>query len=397
MRSLSLATPTTLTLCCLLSMTALAAESGNSRPRASGDDNPFAYRSADGNFRAEFNGRLHVDTAQFNDDITPEPNDTDIRRLRLGVSGEIAKAVRFNVEGDVAGTATGWKNVWVSYTGIDGLEIRGGSFTAPFSLEDLRSSNGTEFMERSLAQSFAPGFLVGGMVKLDRRHWTVSAGYFGNPLSVDSTFNNDSGRSLVARVTLAPIAERNRVLHFGAAIEKRTLDAGVGSRIRVLPEAALAANPLVTTRTMDGIDSYTNLGLEAGFVAGPFSMLGQYVRRTHDAPALRDPTFTGGYVQAAWMVTGESRGYTRSTGVFGNVRPQGDWGAVELAARYSQIDLTSGTITGGKENNVSFGVNWYLGRYVRLMANYVKANAEPNRNRVNETLDIIEARAQVAF
>jgi phosphate-selective porin OprO/OprP len=390
-------TTVSLALACLLAATAMAAETGTPRPRANGDDNPFSYRSSDGNFKADLNGRLHVDTAQFNDDITPEPNDTDIRRLRIGVSGEIEKAIRFNVEGDVAGTSTGWKNVWLSYTGIDGLEVRGGSFTAPFSLEDLRSSNGTELMERSLAQSFAPGFLVGGMVKVDRRHWTVSAGYFGDPLSADSTFNNDAGRSLVARVTLAPIAERNRVLHFGAAIEKRTLDNGVSSRIRVLPESALAANALVTTRTMDGINSYTNLGLEAGFLAGPFSMLGQYVRRTHDAPALRNPTFTGGYVQAAWVVTGESRGYTRSTGVFGNLRPNGDWGAVELAARYSQIDLTSGSITGGKENNTSFGVNWYLGRYVRLMANYVRANAEPNRNRVNETLDIIEARAQVAF
>ncbi|HCO24087.1 MAG TPA: porin, partial [Gimesia maris] len=48
--------------------------------------------------------------------------------------------------------------------------------------------------------------------------------------------------------------------------------------------------------------------------------------------------FYGGYAQAGWFFTGESKPYNRKAGVFDSVKPlhsffDGGWGAWELAAR----------------------------------------------------------------
>ncbi len=95
--------------------------------------------------------------------------------------------------------------------------------------------------------------------------------------------------------------------------------------------------------------------------------------------------FWGGYVYASWFLTNDARNYDFGTGSFIDVIPNsplfnagwvngwGDgWGALEVAARLSYVDLTDEDIIGGRESNISLGLNWYMNRDVRLMTNLVK-------------------------
>ena len=60
----------------------------------------------------------------------------------------------------------------------------------------------------------------------------------------------------------------------------------------------------------------------------------------------------------------------------GNIKPRSPYGALELAIRYSELDLDDGTVLGGRERDWTAGVNWYLNRYLKLQANYVHANSD---------------------
>ena len=78
-----------------------------------------------------------------------------------------------------------------------------------------------------------------------------------------------------------------------------------------------------------------------------------------------------------------------------DVVPVGKAGAWELAVRYSRISLNGGQIRGGKEDNVTFGLNWYFNDHLRLMADYVMVNSD--RRGVSDNPNILDVRAQVAF
>ncbi len=66
----------------------------------------------------------------------------------------------------------------------------------------------------------------------------------------------------------------------------------------------------------------------------------------------------------------------RKSGKFTFVNPQkdfnwkkGDWGAFELACRYSFTNLTNQGIQGGRLNMLMGGLNWYLTSHIRLYLN----------------------------
>ena len=50
---------------------------------------------------------------------------------------------------------------------------------------------------------------------------------------------------------------------------------------------------------------------------------------------------------------------------------EGGWGALELAARFSYLDLDDQEIRGGREGNVTLGLNWYLLANARISVNAI--------------------------
>ncbi len=121
----------------------------------------------------------------------------------------------------------------------------------------------------------------------------------------------------------------------------------------------------------------TGLGFELAAVEGPFTLTAEYTLADVSAPASGEPRFTGWYVAASWVLTGETRPYERTKGYFGRVLPaspfsfsRGGAGAWELAARYSWIDLSSGAIQGGRFDRWSGALSWYPTKWGRFEFDY---------------------------
>jgi phosphate-selective porin OprO/OprP len=346
----------------------------------------------------EFNlgGRLHMDSVHYDGDLAGKSSNSDLRRARLDLSVDLLDRLRLRGEYEFANQGKGWKNLWAAFRFNDHLWLRAGQQNVPFSMETIASSNNIPLMERSLLGSLAPNLQKGVNLEWQGKTSTFTLGYFENGLSQDPGDNLDSGRGVAGRLTHHGGATRSR-WHVGIATEFRDLDSGATSRVRTNAGLALNSPIVANTGRIAGIDNYLAVGVELALQKGAWNLQGQFMRRANRAPALGNPQYDAAYVQAAWAVTGETRSYSERQGVFTDIRPRRDFGALELVARVSQLDLNNATISGGLQRDLALGVNWMIGRNARVMAEHVWTRATPNRNGVDEKLNTWGLRAQIDF
>jgi len=355
----------------------------------------LTFKSADGDFSLRLGGRVHADAAWFSDDsddvLNDDSRDAEFRRARLFVSGKILDDWRYRFEYDFAADDDyRIKAAWVGYNGFKPFTIRAGNVLEPFSLEAMTSSNNITFMERALPKAFTQNYKLGILMNTYGDNWSAAAGLF------DGNIQNGSkdGWGAAARVTGAPVRSKRRLLHIGAALEYREPDE-VNYSTR--PEANLASR-LARTGTLHDVDNTITAGLESAAVYNSFSLQGEYIQVSVERNKQRsDPDFNGWYVYGSWFATGEYRRYNAKKGTFKQIRPKSRYGALEIAARYSEIDLEDENITGGEEDNITLGVNWYLNRNIRFMANHIWVDADPDRSGNSESPNIFQLRAQAVF
>jgi phosphate-selective porin OprO/OprP len=197
---------------------------------------------------------------------------------------------------------------------------------------------------------------------------TLSGGVFNDWWATGDSLS-DSGTDVSARFTGLVWDQRDGTsfLHLGASGRYAGADNNT-MRYKGRPESNVADN-YVDTGNLDA-DHAWHLGLEALWNEGPFSVLAEYNQAWVDSAANGDPTFSGYYVTASWILTGETRPYDRTVGYARRVMPKGRWGAPEVVARFSHVDTDEGTVSGGSFNKTYFGVNWWASRCWKLGAGW---------------------------
>ena len=268
---------------------------------------------------------------------------------------------------------------WVDYR-LDiplpaNLMLSVGKQKEPISMERLRSLAHLPMQERgAISDALIParnhGLVLSSTVASNNVSWAVGA--FNNWIDSDESFS-DTSSQWVGRATWAPAVfqSENNLLHLG--IGMRHSNAKQPLRFRSEPEFKNA--PLYVDTGSISADEQTSYNLEAYWRHGPYMIGFEYIGADVDSPLMGSPFFNGYHFTGSWTVTGESRAYRKISGTFDPLpvaRPvnQGGWGAVELAFRYSNTDLTDGAVDGGKMDIYSLGVNWWLTRYTHLGLNY---------------------------
>jgi len=365
--------------------------------------------SNDGAFKFQVGGRIMAD-ATFGSDDNSRINDmnkgTEFRRARIFFKGQLNNDWAYKSQLDFADNNLDVKDMYLMYKPY-GLTI--GQFKQPFSLEEQTSSRYSTFMERGLPNVLVTGRRVGLGYRTGWDMGTLAVSLYGqNAGDGEIKDETQEGFGGGARVTIAPLNEPGNVLHFGLAGALESSPKKDDTiRVRSRPEAHNSPR-LVDTKRIQNVDDLTRIGVEAAWVAGPFSLQSEWmqlqVSRDHGS---KDVDFDGWYANASWFLTGESRPYKK--GKFGRIKPfhplgKDGFGAWEIAARYSELDLSDydlkrGLTTklgdnAGKLEDVTIGLNWYATDHVRFMMNYVWADADYG-NSVDDNPDVLEFRAQI--
>lgn len=412
-----------------------------------------SFATADGRFTANIRAILMVDAGKyFQDDNLPavvtnrDLNEgINFRRARIGFDGKLFGDFDYSFVYEFGGSgaeeAGRLYEASVTYTALKPFRIKVGAFEPNVGLAAATSTSQMPLLERpapaEAARNVAAGdsrtaFQVsannafGSETGLAFR-WLASTAFTGNTLGGSQQF--DEQTAWVARVAVAPYSGVDWQAHLGGNVQyviqpnDAVGPAGAGTRypiqIRDRPELRLDGTRLVDTGSIDA-EHATVYGGEAAFQLQSFLIEGEIFRYEIERrnSALPDPHFNGWYVQGSWVLTGEPRPYNPVEGRFEAPKQlytfnpaAGTWGAFELAARYSVLDLNfregvtgaagpAGAVRGGEQKIFTIGGNWYLNPAMRLMLDYQHVDIDRLNSagaQTGQKYDAVTARAQVTF
>ena len=398
---------------------------------------------------------------------------TRVRRLRLGAEGTIPGGFGYKFEMDYANAATGFGDVIITYQPKgQPYSFTIGNHETLNGLEQITSSRFTSFIERA---AFDDAFIntrrIGANIGYvnSRGDLRFNAGLFAAH-SIDGSLDNE-GWIGAARAVYAPVWGGNQ-WHFGANFQHRefqsnnggSTSASVGApsgnrlaRYRARPFSQLTDQRFVdTTNFAAKRDDIFGLEFATIFKSLHIAAEGQYLRANaygrgdtfgvvgdtlNNFPGnlstvlvpSGDPSFWGGYIEAGYFLTGETRGY--KGGLWDRTKvlkpfSKGGWGAVQVNARADYLDLDSkrlrhgflnnfltGTSTvsnnegrGGKQLGLLASVIWIPEDYFRMLFQYshafieggplagtVKPNDSSPLNERKYGVDVFMTRAQIDF
>lgn len=358
------------------------------------------FTSKDGNMSFGIHGFIQGDMAFFDDDKVDHPDGTKIRRTYIGVDGTYEQDWHYKITADISSDNAKIVNAFVRYSGVDRWNFIAGHFKEHFGMEAMTGASDVILMERSLpSAAFTPMFKMGMAAKTKGDDWAFATGIFRNRGPAADT--EDELYAFTNRVGYAPVMEGDRIVHLGAAVRYMVANGNESISFKSFPENNVTDTRLVDTGSISDVDDVLQTGVEFAASHGPALLQAEYIstRVTRDNN-MRDVDFEGYYVQASYFLTGEQRPYDVANGKFKGVTPQKSlsrdsdgYGAVELAVRYSSLDLTDGPVSGGEGEAVTAGINWYLNKNIRLGVNYTAAERE--KASINDSPEVIGMRIQV--
>jgi len=306
------------------------------------------------------------------------------RQARIDLTGTVGKRIYFRMQVDVTGESKAdfspssyIKDMFVGITGLGPFgRLEAGILKEPISLGVLTSGLHTDFLERALPTNLAPSYNIGFALRNELLDSDLSWAFGVFRGQGDS--GGASAVDIVGRVSGVPWRdeEKGRLLHVGAAYKIEVGDFDIDFRAR--PETHWGDRWIDTGDIVS--EQAHLLGLELAGIWRSLSFQAEWLSSWVTQPSGPTLHFWGLYGQASYFLTGEQRHYLESSRVFGRLklkRPfslhDRTWGALELAARYSYLDLDDRSIRGGRLSDVSLGLNWYLLSNLKLMLDYTWA------------------------
>ncbi len=373
----------------------------------------FSLKSADGDFQLKLRGLVHADSRFLID----EPSDWDadtflMRRVRPRLDGTLYQYYDFSIQYDLKENKNELMDAYLDIRHFPEAKIRLGKFKPPVGLERMQSANNLLFLERALPTQLVPNRDLGVQVFGDLLDGSLSyaLGVFnGVRDGANSDKDENDSKDVVGNVFTHPF--RNTDI---AALKGLGIGLGVsyGKQDGTLPSYKTTAGQTFFSYTKDARADGERLRLspQAYYYYESFGIFGEYVVSSQEVrlnQVQERLDHKAWQVAASYVLTGEKASWR-------GVRPahplnlkEGTWGAWEVAARYSQLDVDQDAFRKGLaslEDSAeqaaawAIGLNWYLNRNLKASLNYEQTAFDGGRgNKDREDEKVILTRVQVAF
>lgn len=372
-----------------------------------------------------------------------------IRRARLQFAGTLWKYNDFLIAPDFGGGQARLFDAWLDLHYSPYLSVTAGKMKGPVSLERLQSATNLTFVERGYPTELAPNRAIGVMLHGEfaapgREHkytgpynfddlFSYQVGVFNNSQDNQAVQNSDTAtfdnKEFAGRIFGHPFQAAGIPWLEGLGIglagtygnpQRATLPGLVSDGQNAIvtysgagTQSSSVTNKGVTTTTARAFSGATANGdsyriyPQGYWYYGPFGLFGEYVLSSNELnnTVTTTTTVAGKATTAAaigairqdnhaWQIA-TSYVLTGEDNSFKGVKPRqpfdpfnGNWGAVQLAARYTELDIDSDTFRNfgttalpqyrfaDPRNSVQrastwgIGVNWFLNNNVKLAANY---------------------------
>jgi phosphate-selective porin OprO/OprP len=395
--------------------------------------------SGDGAFSANIHAVMQLDAAQYYQD-KPVPasvtngrdlnSGTNFRRARLGVDGKVFKAFDYSVLLDFGGAGTDGsgtlQELWLQYNYAP-FKVKVGAFAPNVGLADAASTNGSLFPERPSGSELSRGLAgadkrIGLQVQTIGERYLISGAITGAKAGDAATSDEQLG--YVGRVAFLPFKGLDWLVHVGAnasliATPAQAIAGGPYSvTVSDRPELRVDGTQLISSGAIDSTGA-RHYGFELAAQKKNFFIQGEYfdiaLDRRNPAANVSDPKFKAWYVEGSWVITGEARKYNVNNFAFDAPavdKPfdprKGQWGAWELAGRYSVADLNhheyatlaADRVRGGDQTIASVGLNWFPNPVTKFSIDYLDVSVDRRDAaglQAGQDYKVINLRSQYAF
>src|SRR5258706_133320 len=379
--------------------------------KAGVDNGRFTIASPNGAFSLSLRALVQFDVGYFAQGRNPAGVDlnsgTNFRRAQLGFQGIAFKDWSYNSLYDLGGYGVEGRgyiyNAYIQYDGLKPFGLRIGAYTPPEGQEDQTGSGDLFFPERAASVDVARN-LAGApsreaaSIFAQGDSYLASLSYTGKKTQ-DGTSTGaavgtfDAQQSLIGRAAWLAVATpevkwlvEGHITDVLKLADPTPSTAPVANVIRFSngPEVAVDASKTVDTGNIDA-KGVREFGFETAGTYDRFYGQGGWFRYEIDRrTAVPNPHFTRWDAFLTYLLTGEPHPYGSTTASFRNLRPTnplgtpGGWGAWEVTARYSDIDLdylpfntaATGGIAGGKQDVWTVGLNWYPNSIIKFQLDY---------------------------
>ena len=379
-----------------------------------GFDNGFFIQGSNGDYRLAFGLNVQTDGRFSLDEPLPITNTFTARKIRPTFSGRVARYFDFKVMPDFGNGTTAVLDAYVDTRFSQAFRIRVGKDKTPVGYELLLGDSNLYFPERALASSLVPNRDVGiqAQGEVSGGRLTYAGGVFNGVADAASSttdVDTNSDKDVAGRVLWQPwrstatpgTALSGLGFHLGGSIGEQT--GGLPAFRTSVGQSYFSYGTGVTAN-----GRRTRITPAGFWFYKPFAVFAEYVLSTQDvsrAGVNHEIANHAMEITTAVYLTGEPAG----TGITRPRKPfdpaAGQWGAVQVLARFSHLEIDGETFVSGlaaagasgRADQWTAGLNWFPTSFIKWYVNYERITFDENVAGSRPVENVILFRGQLAF